>query len=439
MNVMMTKAEKTDFETRSTRPFVIALFALHAFVITAIIVKSSPWLTGDSLRYLALADSLRNGIGFGLNAGGIYEPEGWRMPGYPALIAICQMTLGLNRAALVTVQGLLVLASVGMVYLLASKCFGKCAALIFLVLSSIYPFIAHSAVQISAEAPALFFVSLAYYSLSSPKTWRFAFAGLAIGLASYFRPNLLFLSIAVAGAIVMASRRAFPKACILVIAAGLTVLPWAIRNHVVFHHFTPTPAIKGSGTSLLLATWQSRVSVDSLVNYGMRGRVTAELRDSGMLDQISALNRRIGMPEDTVFITPEAYPGNAKKQEADRLFTETALDNIKKWPLTYLLSSTINMARMWFSAYLSGFPPLIRAAFLVEGVVVLLAGVLGGWKALRHCNAEHRTVIYAIVGGLLYFTLTLCWLHTEARYTIPIRLLLLALAGYSVMHVRKHL
>lgn len=415
------------------RLLVWALFATHALILLAIVVKTKPWLTGDSPRYLALADSLTSGRGFGLIAGAVFEAEGMRMPGYPLFIALCYACFGHNVLGVVVAQALLFLLSVWLVYRISKEAFGYFTSICFLVLSAFYPFVAYSAAQVSPEIPTVFLTTLALFLLLKPTWIRFAGAGAAVAAATYMRPNMLLLGVALAAASLVASRRLILKGLLMLLMSALLVLPWAIHNYNTFGVFTPTTVFRGTGLSLFLATWQSKVSVPSLVSYGMRGEVTPELANSGMLKQVHEVNKEIGVPPETVFVTLDAFPGNEKKALADKAFMCAALSNMRAWPLTYLRSSATNTLRMWFSAHLpETWPSLVRLALLFEGMLVLLLGLAGALLAALRSRDEKRLIVAASVSLFLYFTFTLCWLHTEARYTIPARLVLVMFAAYAL-------
>ncbi|HKQ79215.1 MAG TPA: glycosyltransferase family 39 protein [Blastocatellia bacterium] len=357
------------------------------------------------------------------------------MPGYPLFIAASRLIIGHNNFGIVLIQTALFLASVWFVYKVAIRAFDELTGFVFLVFSAIYPFVAYSVGQLSPETPVVFLVSLAFFLLSDPTTPRVALAALVIGLSAYVRPNLILLNIALAAALVLINRNNYRKALLMVVIAITIAFPWALRNYRLFGIFTPTPAIKGSGNSLLLATWQSRVSIPSLIEYGMNGNVTSEARSSGMADQISGLNRQLGVPESALFVTPESYPGNRLKLKADALFAEAAFANIKNYPIEYLKSCFINTFRMWFSAYFPGsFPVAIRYGLLAEGILVLIIGLGGAFISMRGYDERQKTVLILFIMTFLYFALTLCWLHTEARYTIPARLPLLLFAARFVSH-----
>jgi 4-amino-4-deoxy-L-arabinose transferase-like glycosyltransferase len=427
---------------RLSRVLVWTLFAVHALVLLALVWKTRPWLTGDSRRYLALADALGRGHVYGLGSGAAFEPEGMRLPGYPLFIIACQALFRDGNASVILVQCLLFLISVWLVWRVASEILGQRTGLFFLVLSAVYPFVAYSACQISPEMPTVCLLALAFFLLLKGTRTGFAGAGASLAAAVYFRPNLLLLSPVVALACVLADRRLYRKAFLLVVVNALLVLPWAIHNEMTFGVFTPTSVVRGSGISLFMATWQGRVNVSSLIEYGMTGRAPQELESAGMMSQVRAVNQETGVAADTVFVNMEVYPDNRKRMKAERLFTQTALANIRDWPGTYLLSSMQNMLRMWFSAHLpASLPAPVRLGLMLWGLLVLLLGICGGVLALRHEPGPSRLILFAAVGALLYFTFTLCWLHTEARYTIPVRLILLVFAAYALrrLPVRRSL
>ncbi|MBO0722000.1 MAG: glycosyltransferase family 39 protein [Blastocatellia bacterium] len=213
-------------------------FALHLLPLAVLVVKTVPWTTGDSERYIRLADSLSRGLGFGLGNETSFEPEGMRMPGYPLFIAASRLVAGHNNWGIVLAQVALFLASVWFIYKVAVKAFGALTGLVFLAFSAVYPFVAFSACQISPETPVVFLVSLAFFLLSDPTARRVALAALLIGLSTYFRPNLILLNFALAAALVLMNRRNYRKALLMIIIAIVVAFPWAIRNFRLFGIFT---------------------------------------------------------------------------------------------------------------------------------------------------------------------------------------------------------
>lgn len=390
-------------------------------------------MTGDSRRYLSLADSLINRVGFGLYFNSEYEPEGFRLPGYPLFIGLCRLLAGGDNVGIIVVQGILFMASVWLIWRIAANTFGDLTGILFLALSSVYPFIAYSVGQISPEIPCVFLVSLAFYLLTDPTPRRAGAAAFLIALSAYFRPNLLLLTLILAIALVIASRQHLRAAISMVLIAVAVSAPWAIRNYLYFGVLTPVQVIRGTGNILMIAAWQSRVSTPTLIEYGTRGSATQEAISSGMIDQIAKINQQIGVPDNTIFSTIESYPGNQTKIKADRIFMQAAMENIIDYPAAYLKSSGINFFRMWFSAYFPDrLPGLVSKGLLLEGIAVFFMSIAGIVLIFFDHRPTQRPILVAAVASFLYFSVTLCWLHTEARYTIPIRLVFLVFAAHLI-------
>lgn len=420
---------------RLVRVLLWVLLAAHVLLVLGVLVKTRPWLTGDSPRYLALAEALAEGRGYGLAAAGGsgFEPENLRMPGYPVFIMLTGRLTGLGDGGVVLAQALMFLCAVWLMWRVAKEVFGQAAGLCFLALSACYPFVAYSVGQISPETPAVFLLALMSFMLLRPSVWRLAAAGLALGLAAYFRPNLLLLGVALVPALLLANRRLYARALLPLIVSGTLLLPWAIHNYRTFGVFTPTSIVTGFGINLFLGTWQSRVPVSALIDYGMTGRAPEELERAGMMEQVRAVNRELGLPPNTTCVNMGFYPDNETRLRAEKLYAQVGISNVRAWPGAYARGSLKNMARMWFSAHLpESLPYWVRLALLMEGLLVLLMGVAGALLALwRERGAQQRLMVYAFICTSLYFSVTLCWSHTEARYTIPVRLMLLAFAAYA--------
>ena len=424
------------------RILVAFSLALQAVVLAGLLQRTRPWLTGDSTRYIALADAWSQGLGYGLVTARGWEAEGVRMPGYPAFILLTRaLSMGADGGRLLGVvlaQALMYLASVILTYFVARDLFGRIPALWFLLISAAYPFIAYSAGQISPEIPTTFFVVLAVFLLRKTTWARMLAAAAAIAAATYFRPNLLLAAVALAAGMVVADRRLLGRAASMALVSLMLMLPWAWRNQAVFGQFTPVTVFKGTGVSLFLATWQSRLPARQLIEYGMRGSISDELVRSGMIDQIRTVNRQVGVPSQTVFATIEAFPGNQTKALADSAYRQAAVENIKRWPATYLASVGKNSLRMWFSAYMpTSIAPALRWGLVVEGGLVLLLALFGAAMSLRNIRRNLSPLIAGSIALLVYFSATLCWLHTEARYTVPARLILLVFAARAVEQVRQ--
>ena len=405
----------------------------HISLLAIIIWKTQPWITGDSNRFLALADSFGSSEGFGLKSGEIFEPEGWRMPGYPFFIFFAKLIGNNSNFGIILLQTVLYIASIWLVWKITTKIFGYPTNIIFLLLSSIYPFVMYSIGQISPEIPTVFLLSLAVFLLLKPSNPRIIAAAFLIGLSAYFRPNLLLLNGVLFFSFLLFNYRNWRKPALVLITAFLVAAPYTIRNYLTFGKLTPLPVITGTGNPLMIAAWSSKISTNSIVKYGMHGEITDELKQSGMLEQISEINERVGVPKETIFVTPESYPTNELKLKANELLIDGAYHNIYNNPLGFIKVVSINSVRMWFSStFPENYPWWFRTILLLEGIIIALLGLIGLVIALKNRNKENNFIIIFLFGLLSYFIVTLSWSHTEARYTISVRLFVLMFASYAI-------
>jgi hypothetical protein len=96
--------------------------------------------------------------------------------------------------------------------------------------------------------------------------WRFAASGALFGLAPQFRPNLVMLPAALAGLYVITKPRSRAKAAQMIVyllAAGLVLAPWTVRNYRLLGLLLPTST--HGGVQLWYGTLQAGPYLQSRV------------------------------------------------------------------------------------------------------------------------------------------------------------------------------
>jgi hypothetical protein len=403
-------------------------YCVFAIWLTA---RNYPWTAGDSARYLDLSTAMLHGH-FGLTRGGVFDPEAWRGPGYPAFLAVAFAVFGKSRVAVIVAQHALTLSSIFLTYSVLRREFPLAVGRIFLALCSVYPFIAEATAKFMTESLCLFLISVAVYAISARRPWSPYVAGLFAALAGLVRPNLMLLAFLYAFAYLVVGRN-LRKAFALALAAAVTLVPWCVRNYETFGRFSPMPPASGAGSVLMLAARETRVSTDALYNYGMFGKVTPELRNSGMLEMQARINSEVGVQPNAFFCVPEVYGDGPRMIAANKLLTDEAAGLIRNSPGRYLVRTFWNIPRMWFSAGVeSSLGRAKRLAMIALGFSIWVLG-LGGFmlliRRLKELKSEAAVVLCLLP---VYFTATLCWFQQDARYTVPGRLILLSLAAYAI-------
>jgi len=409
----------------------VGIYCVFAVWLTA---RNSPWIAGDSIRYLDLSQAILRGH-FGLIHNGVFDPEAWRQPGYPAFLALGSLIFGDSHLGLIILQHGLTLTSIILTYLVVRRDLSVVAARVFLILCSVYPFVAEATAKFLTEALCLFLISVSVYAISARRPWSPYVAGLCGALAGLVRPNLMFLPVVYALGYLIA-RRGLRKTLTVCIVAAVALVPWSIRNYQVFGRFSPMLPGGGPGGALMVAAWETQVSGDTLFQYVNSGTITPELRRSGMLELQARIDNRLGVPEDRVCMMMDSFVTSDKMIAADGILKREAMGVIRTAPGTYFLRTLWNVPRIWFSAAVeSRISPVKRYPMIALGFSIWLLGTIGFVLLIPRLRAIGSEALVVLCIVPVYFTLTLCWFQHDARYTVPARLALLSLAAYAISAV----
>ena len=202
----------------------------------------------DAADYVRHAVSIGNGDGFPDSVlTPVESPSAFRPPFYPYLLGGIYAVFGEVETAGRLAGALLGVLAVWLVYLIARHVWGERTALVAAGVAAVFPglFLLNQALIseplfVVAELAAVLF-ALRSRSAGGDLRWAAA-AGLCCGLAALTRSNgiLLVLPIAI-GVWVLRPRftpRALAAPALAVAVAVLTVVPWAVRNTIVFDHLT---------------------------------------------------------------------------------------------------------------------------------------------------------------------------------------------------------
>ena len=121
---------------------------------------------------------------------------------------------------------------------------------------------------------------------------------------------------------------------ILLVSSIAAVLPYAVWNERHFGVPSPAPVASAVGTSLYLSTWQDRVPLADL-NALYAGRATPAAIRSGLIAEVSEVNRSIGADPLTAPFNPAAYPTQKLQVAMNKAFGAKSLERIRDMPLQY--------------------------------------------------------------------------------------------------------
>ncbi len=162
-----------------------------------------------------------------------------RAPGYYAFLAALECLAPDDLLFVGRAQAVVTTLTVGAAYLVARPLFGRCAAWIAGGLLAVFPEAIVSAAWIVREPLYLFFLlaGLAALTWAIDRTsWRLAAtAGALLGLACLVRSDpLYFVPLAAVGLIVARGKRGLVPALALVGGLAILVIPWMVRNSILY-------------------------------------------------------------------------------------------------------------------------------------------------------------------------------------------------------------
>ena len=286
----------------------------------------------------------------------------------------------------------------------------------------------------SAWSEPVFTLVLAGFSLSllralrQPSLWRFAISGVLLGLAVLARPVMQFYPLVVLPllwwTLGRSWRQVLPHFAVFCSVFAIVLLPWVVRNYLVFQAFIPGSSHSGD------SFYQGNFAL-AQPDY-VRYRSTEE----AMLVFRQALEARFGPTPDHLDLSSYARAKGLNEYEFDRIAFAEAIEIIRAFPDRYVLASLVRLARFWLGVRFVDLLQEGRAspwAYQVpaaNGVLLILAAVAvvcfrGAW--LR--SAVPLIVLVAYTTALYAATLAI------ARFSVPIMPYVMIFAAYTIVQL----
>jgi 4-amino-4-deoxy-L-arabinose transferase-like glycosyltransferase len=238
----------SDTEILASRNWVIfgvvalALLIRLFYLLVASGISTPPQF--DGIGYDMIARNLLAGNGFVLDG----RPTAFRPPGYPAFLALIY-ALGGDWAVLRVIQAFLGAATVWVTYKLAMLAFSQHRlALLAALFVALHPVLLYLTGLIYPESLAILLITLAIWLLMVLTRERFpnigglVLFGVLLSAIVLLRPGMLVFAVLGIGWFWMAHRErkgSFAKAILILLVLILCILPWTLRNYLVFGEFIP--------------------------------------------------------------------------------------------------------------------------------------------------------------------------------------------------------
>ncbi len=445
---------------------VITLVALtHAALY--IVYQQGEWRAGrawtDQIGYQRLGASLATTGTFTRYADSdTFVPEVIRTPGYPVFVAAVYAVFGVDNDMAVAIAQALVFAAIcWLVFRLTRRAANQRAALAAAAMTSLYSPLPYFGSLIVTELWTTFVATAAILvclrAVQQGRLADYAAGGVLFSATTLVRPAFVLMPFffAIAVPILVRSQRT-PRArqgwLLLVAASIVTLLPWFAYNYVNLGQVTLSPA-GGIGRGLWEGTWQGR----------WRGALQAELTllaettaDRNQLNRaVEARAAQAGLPAEpmlqyvnewrdirAIWETPTDPAERATARvAADREYLSHALANIRQDPIGHARRRlTRGVFVLWAAEVpvrygdINDLPPIAIRTMWVVQVILLGLAVIGAVQLARH-GRWLEAVMLAL--PILYVTGVHLPLLCEARQSLPVKPVVLALAGIAVTSRRN--
>ncbi|MBW4593752.1 MAG: glycosyltransferase family 39 protein [Brasilonema angustatum HA4187-MV1] len=391
----------------------------------------------DTVIYADIAKTwLTSGV-YGTQEDDKLIPTYVRLPGYPAFLAAIFAIFGNDHyLPVLLIQTVVDLGCCLLVGAIALEIFGEGAAIGAFLVSVLCPFTANYCAIALSETLSIFFSALALWlavkgtkALKQPKDWGakwWAMCGLAIGAATFLRPDGVILLMAVCIFLLLKLAQ-FRHKKNIIFAGALTVAmvlamltPWTLRNLFVFHEFQPLAPRYANAPDEYAPTgfyqWAKTWMVDTASVEDIYWKVSAdslgEIVDLNDLPYSEFYNT--AEREKTVALFSKLNQTRLLTPQLDAQFASLAQARIAKAPLRYYLYlPVLRIADMWLrprTEYLDvdlhwwKFEDPVEDSFSVAyallNFLLVLIAVLGMWK-FRQFPCTGLLIAFIIIRSVL--------------------------------------
>lgn len=221
---------------------MLALLVFLAALLLRMVYLVSHWSLlpdwhVDAIGYHQLAVNVIERGTFSLNTESPFQPDSIRTPAYPIVIALVYCSVGIMPRAVLIAQSILdAITALIVVGIGVNLKLPKHIAIVVGSLYAFYPTAWRYSAEFYVEVVLAFTIALLFWMLSRQGTSRASISavglGVVCGIGILIKPSLTLLPIILGG--VLSVKRRFPHVLAFGAALGVVLVPWVIRNMIVF-------------------------------------------------------------------------------------------------------------------------------------------------------------------------------------------------------------
>ncbi len=444
MTLSSTSTPRQSRQTHIQLGILLVILLLRLLLTIPLYEEPHRTFYADSRHYVAIAERFLEGQAYRWRAE--EKTELLRTIGYPLMVAITYIVLGVNFANVALVQlvigGLICLMIYDLVRRFASQKAGFIAGLIY----ALDPASTLWATAVLSETLFAFFVTLTIYALArwykSDRYKWLILAGISAGLAPLVRPiGQLLLPFLAFFILIRRFRfrpfriefRRFYQAFLFVFLAALILVPYALRNYFLWDQFT----ISSTGTYTLGRYFAASVMAE--VQGITREQAADQLGPKDTANKPGDRERYM----EIILNNPWIALKNHLKGDIPVLFGNEYADWFRRFGVDIETPGAIASIRKGEPAEairtLSGFileNPLIGIVIVTTvayQLFIYLTALLG---AIRHIRNPALLWLIAMLGITIAIILLTPGVVGEARFRVPAQPSLVCLSGLAFMKRR---
>lgn len=389
--------------------YILFLFGLTLRIGLIILVEEP--IDRDALEYYSIAENIFESHSFSIDG---VEPTARRSPGYPFFLAFCMLIVGNNPNNLYFIQTLLNILTILFVYLsirrFAIKPQIRLLILFLFIFSTTFIYVN----VLYAEIATMFVISLFLFLSVSPfftdkNIIKPILQGLLIGILILLRPTFLYLPFFVIIAVLILQlfyQNYRIRDCIIItVTALLILLPWSLRNRMVFHQWIPL--VNAGGSEL----WQANLEIEDRV-------VWYSVTDIGKYENQRTQSAQLQSQLRSEYIKQFNLSSSI---ELNNYLKQRTKEIIISHPFRYAVLCLNRFLIFWFSppigaTTLKSISPILFWVVLIFKYSMTILAITRLWQLSK----EHFQQFCLIILLVVYLTLLHSGVHSIQRYFLPL-------------------
>lgn len=412
--------------------FAVAAGLILVAAAALIIPFSGNHIIGvDGIGYERYAKNLVDHSVFSPAASAPFEPSIYRTPGYPLFLAALRLIGGGSVVIVRIAQFLLLGVLAWLVYGIAHQLGDRRTARIAALMCVTYlPFLWIARMHLTETLTAVLLTATVLLLMrrgADVRPWRHAAIGALIACTALVRPVYAIAIVPIALGILIWREGAPPRQVAVRLGAMgaafvLVLVPWTVRNLNLTHQFRPF-GVGGGGTSLLASAMQYQGTLGYQFGPADLHKLDAAEAPLWQVAFAKAAREKSDVP---LSVRKEIEADRADRRQAHAIFKNVSLtDVVKRIPK--------REAYLWA---VSDYPPtshytLWHNLARLEHFLLLAFALVGLIAGLIRLGLG---ALWPVALFPVYLMVVHLYVHSEGRYTLPVRPALMAAAALGVVY-----